>query len=148
FQGVKRLLPGHYLLVERGRVTEYQYWDVPIDRAPRNDDFNVLCDQFDGLLHQTVASHLIADVPVGAFLSGGVDSSSIVAVASRQLQQPMLTFASPFHGLSEFDGSPCARQVASLCHTEHHEFNLTPNLIDALPKMAWHADEPFAISSA
>src|SRR5215510_2805403 len=105
FQGVKKLLPGHYLLAERGRVQEYQYWDVPVTRPDDQRDVALLCDQFDGLLRQTVTSHLIADVPVGAFLSGGVDSSSIVAMTSHQLAQPMLTFASTFRGLSEFDES-------------------------------------------
>jgi len=148
FQDVKKLLPGHYLLVEGGRVQAYQYWDVPVTQPDTQRDVATLCDQFDNLFRQTVTAHLIADVPVGAFLSGGVDSSSIVAMTSRQLTQPMLTFASTFRGLSEFDESPYARQVATLCHTKHHEFNLTPNLVDALPKVAWHADEPFAISSS
>jgi asparagine synthase (glutamine-hydrolysing) len=148
FQGVRKLLPGHYLVVENGRVQECQYWDVPMSRAHDEQALTVRCAQFDTLLHQTVTSHLLADVPVGAFLSGGVDSSSIVAIASRHLTEPMMTFVSTFRGLSEFDESPYARQVASLCHTEHYEFNLTPHLVDALPKIAWHADEPFAISSS
>ncbi|MBE7555391.1 MAG: asparagine synthase (glutamine-hydrolyzing) [Anaerolineales bacterium] len=148
FKGVKKLLPGHYLCVENGRVKEYQYWDIPSFHTNGQSDLQAVCDQFDTLFQKTVTSHLLADVPVGAFLSGGVDSSSIVAVANRQVTTPMMTFASTFRGLSEFDESPYAREVASLCQTEHHEFNLTPNLVEALPKIAWHADEPFAISSS
>ncbi|MCL4296057.1 MAG: asparagine synthase (glutamine-hydrolyzing) [Anaerolineae bacterium] len=148
FKGVKKLLPGHYLCVENGRVKEYQYWDISSFQTNGHTDLQSVCDQFDTLFQKTVSSHLLADVPVGAFLSGGVDSSSIVALANRQASTPMMTFASTFRGLSEFDESPYAREVASLCQTEHHEFNLTPNLVEALPKIAWHADEPFAISSS
>lgn len=148
FQGVKKLLPGQYLLAEKGRVRTQQYWEIPVAPPDEQRDLTTLCEQFDRLWQRTVASHMIADVPVGAFLSGGVDSSAIVAMASRQHTQPMLTFASTFRGLAEFDESPYAQQVAALCHTQHHEFNLTPDLVAALPRIAWHADEPLAISSA
>lgn len=147
-KGVKKLLPGHYLYIKAGQVKEYQYWDVPLSHSNGNWGLDSACNKFEGLFQQTVASHLISDVPVGAFLSGGVDSSAIVAFANSQVTKPMMTFSSTFKGLSEFDESPFAQRVASLCQTEHHEFNLTPDLIDALPKIAWHADEPFAISSA
>jgi asparagine synthase (glutamine-hydrolysing) len=106
------------------------------------------CLEFEGEFRRAVTSHLLADVPVGAFLSGGVDSGAVVAMGSRESAKPMMTFASTFRGLSEFDESPYARQVATLYGTEHHEFDLTPNLVEALPRIVWHADEPFAISSA
>jgi asparagine synthase (glutamine-hydrolysing) len=91
---------------------------------------------------------MTADVPVGAFLSGGVDSSAIVSTAGRVARDPIATFSITFPGLEEFDESAYAAAVASHCHAHHQEFNLTPNLIEGLPQVAWHADEPFAISSA
>lgn len=148
FRGVKKLLPGHYLVVDNGRVKVSQYWEIPLSPPQTSQNVDTACDQFEERFQQAVTSHLLADMPVGAFLSGGVDSSSIVSVANRQVTHPMMTFASTFRGLTEFDESPYAREVANLCGTRHHEFNLTPNLIDALPKIAWHADEPFAISSS
>src|SRR5690242_365934 len=104
--------------------------------------------EFEAVFQRAVTSHLLADVPVGAFLSGGVDSSAVVAMAAPSSAKPMMTFASTFRGLTDFDESPFARQVATLYGTEHHEFDLSPHLVEALPRIAWHADEPFAISSA
>lgn len=148
FRGVRKLLPGHYLLVEDGKIREETYWEVPMVEVARKISLPDACREFEGQFRQTVASHLLADVPVGAFLSGGVDSGAVVAIGSRESAKPMMTFASTFRGLVEFDESPYARQVATLCGTEHHEFDLTPNLVEALPRIVWHADEPFAISSA
>jgi asparagine synthase (glutamine-hydrolysing) len=148
FRGVRKLLPGHYLLVEDGRIREETYWEVPMVEAAREVGLPAACLEFEGEFRRAVTSHLLADVPVGAFLSGGVDSGAVVAMGSRESAKPMMTFASTFRGLSDFDESPYARQVATLYGTEHHEFDLTPNLVEALPRIVWHADEPFAISSA
>lgn len=87
FRGVKKLLPGHYLSVANGRVIEDAYWDIPISQPHEQRDMSTICDQFETLFHRTVKSHLLADVPVGAFFSGGVDSSSIVAM-SRDCPPP------------------------------------------------------------
>ena len=148
FRGVRKLMPGHYLLVEDGRVREEPYWEVPMGEPAPDMGLATAVQQFDARFARAVQAHLLADVPVGAFLSGGVDSGAVVAMGSRNAVKPMMTFASTFRGLSEFDESPYARQVATLYGTEHHEFDLTPNLVEALPRIAWHADEPFAISSA
>jgi asparagine synthase (glutamine-hydrolysing) len=148
FRGVRKLLPGHCLLVEGGRVREEPYWEVPMVEPAREIDLAAASHEFEAVFHRAVTSHLLADVPVGAFLSGGVDSGAVVAMAARSSAKPMMTFVSTFRGLSEFDESPYARQVATLYGTEHHEFDLTPNLVEALPRIVWHADEPFAISSA
>ena len=148
FRGVRKLLPGHYLLVEDGRVREEPYWEVPMVEPARQVSLATACEEFETVFARAVTSHLLADVPVGAFLSGGVDSGAVVAMAAPSAAKPMMTFASTFRGLAEFDESPYARQVATLYGTEHHEFDLTPNLVEALPRVVWHADEPFAISSA
>jgi asparagine synthase (glutamine-hydrolysing) len=107
-----------------------------------------VCSEFDRRFAAAVEAHMIGDVPVGAFLSGGVDSSAIVAAVARVATAPIETFSITFPGLSEFDESPFAASVATHCRAHHHEFSLTPNLIDGLSRVAWHADEPFAISSA
>ena len=148
FRGVRKLLPGHYLLVEDGRVRERPYWEVPMVEPAREIGLATACQEFEAVFARAVTSHLLADVPVGAFLSGGVDSGAVVSMAAPNTAKPMMTFASTFRGHAEFDESPYARQVASLYRTEHHEFDLTPNLVEALPRIVWHADEPFAISSA
>ncbi len=146
-RGVRKLLPGHYLTVGREGTSLHQYWDV---RAARNESMSLeeASQQFDRRFGDAVRSHMVADVPVGAFLSGGVDSSSIVAFAGRSSPEPIETFSITFPALQEFDESPFAAQVAAHCATRHREFPLTPDLVSALPRIAWHADEPFAISSA
>lgn len=146
-KGVEKLPAGSYLKVTERGVERRRYWDIPV----RSDDAMSPAEavrEFETRFAGSVNSHMVADVPVGAFLSGGVDSSSIVAFGARATSTPMETFSITFPGLAEFDESPFAASVATHCGTRHHEFNLTPNLIDGLSRIVWHADEPFAISSA
>ncbi|HEV2547572.1 MAG TPA: asparagine synthase (glutamine-hydrolyzing) [Stellaceae bacterium] len=147
FAGIKKLLPGHYLEVTPAGVVDRSYWEIAIapDAAMT---FDAASHEFERRFERAVASHLVADVPVGAFLSGGVDSSSIVAVAAPLVRDPVETFSITFPGLEEFDESRYAAMVATHCGARHHEFNLAPALVEALPKIAWHADEPFAVSSS
>jgi asparagine synthase (glutamine-hydrolysing) len=145
--GIRKLRPGSYLRITPNGVEEKQYWNLEI-RIDGKMGFDAAVCEFDKRFARTVASHMVADVPVGAFLSGGVDSSSIVAHAGRFNKLPIETFSISFPGLEEFDESAYAGLVASHCGAQHHEFSLTPDLIGSLPKIVWHADEPFAISSA
>ena len=147
FAGVRKLNPGHYLVVKDGKVSEHQYWDVSLSDTESFANFDAACDRFEGLFQDTVTSHLISDVPVGSFLSGGVDSSSVAVMASHANPDPLLTFTCAF-GKSDFDESPYARQVAELIKARHHEFRLEPHIVEELPKIVYHADEPFAISSS
>jgi asparagine synthase (glutamine-hydrolysing) len=147
FAGVRKLLPGHVLLVEGGRVTEREYWDVAVGSL-RDIGEDEAVAEFSELFHDVVNAHMIADVPVGAFLSGGVDSSAVLALAGRATARQMETFSITFTGHTEFDESPFARSVARHLGTRHHEFDLVPNLIEALPQVIWHADEPFAVTSS
>lgn len=146
-KGVHKLPAGHSLNVTARGLERRKYWDFAV-RPDRRMSFEDACAQFDTRFAAAVESHMVADVPVGAFLSGGVDSSSIVAVGSRVAAMPMDTFSVTFPGLAEFDESPFAAAVATHCGAQHHEFNLTPNLVDGISRVVWHADEPFAISSA
>ncbi len=145
-RGVKKLRPGHYLTVTQGGIEERRYWELPI-AIDAGMPLEEASRQFERRFSDAVRSHMVADVPVGGFLSGGVDSSSIVAAASAVTAQPLQTFSITFPGLAEFDESPFAARVAAHCGARHHEFALAPNLVEALPRIAWHADEPFAVSS-
>ena len=147
FAGVHKLQPGRYLRVTPGGIKQKKYWELGIDIDPEMS-FEAACDGFTERFYQSVSSHMIGDVPIGTFLSGGVDSSAIVADARRTTNLPIETFSITFPGLAEFDESGYASAVAAHCGTHHHEFKLTPKLIKSLPRIVWHADEPFAISSA
>src|SRR5262249_35523901 len=131
-KGVRKLLPGHYLKVSRDGVKEQRYWDLGVTLDARMG-FDEACAQFDQRFHSAASWHMIADVPVGAFLSGGVDSSSIVAVAQQSTREPIQTFSIVFPGLLEFDESAFAAGAAAHVGAKHREFALTPNLAEALP---------------
>ena len=146
-KGVHKLPPGHFLTVTRRGVARRSYWRLDIDPDP-GLSLAQACGEFETRFAASVRSHMVADVPVGAFLSGGVNSSAIVAAGTRAAAAPIETFSITFPGLAEFDESPHAAAVAAHCGANHHEFSLTPDLIGGLDRIVWHADEPFAISSA
>jgi asparagine synthase (glutamine-hydrolysing) len=148
FAGVRKLLPGHVLVAEGGRLTERQYWDVPVGETRVGLSEEDAVREFSTLFGDVVHAHMIADVPVGAFLSGGVDSSAVVALAGGATAHQMETFSVTFSGDAEFDESPFAQAVADRLDTRHHPLDLAPDLVDALPKVIWHADEPFAVTSS
>jgi asparagine synthase (glutamine-hydrolysing) len=148
FEGVKLLPAGHTLMCEGGRVTSQQYWDLCFE--PRND---VSAAEFAGGLRErfeaAVTRQLMSDVPLGSYLSGGMDTGSITAVAARNINS-MHTFTCGFHlpeGASElekyFDESRESHDLAALMKTEHHELKLGPDaMAPVLPKVVWHLDEP------
>lgn len=147
FRGIRKLQPGHLIIADAGGVQERPYWTLPV-AIDESMSYEAAVAGFEQRFFDAVSSHMVADVPVGAFLSGGVDSSAIVALAGKVTEHPIETFSITFPGLEEFDESPYAQAVADHCGANHHAFRLTPDLVEALPKIAWHADEPFAISSA
>jgi asparagine synthase (glutamine-hydrolysing) len=147
FGDVRKLQPGHYLVITTRGVKEEPYWSLPVS-IDESMSYEAAAEEFERRFDRAVQSHMVADVPVGAFLSGGVDSSAIVSAAGRVSNTPIETFSITFPGLDEFDESPFAEAVAARCGAKHHAFNLAPHLVEALPRIAWHADEPFAISSA
>lgn len=147
YRNIFKLPPAHYLHVAGSSVRQIQYWDIP---TVVNEEIteSAACETLEQLLGQTVRDQMVSDVPLGAFLSGGVDSSAVVAMMARGNAASVKTFAIAFPGSPADDESPVAQRVASLLHTDHRSFAVTPDLIDVLPKLAWYFDEPFAVSSA
>ena len=138
--GIHKLPPAHWLRFGNDGITICQYWDFSFGNKIRGSDAE-LEERLTTKLREVIASHLVSDVPVGAFLSGGMDSSMIVAMMTRDLTAPHKTFAV---GVAEddFNEIPFARQVAEHCRTDHCEAVVEVNLIRLLPEMIWHLDEP------
>ncbi len=147
FRSIKKLAPGHHLTFANGKVTTEQYWDFDYE-TPSNlrseDDY---LDELRSLLDEAVRVRLVADVPLGAFLSGGVDSSTIVGLMARHMDTPVKTFSIGFHEDS-YNELRYARLTAERFGTDHHEFFVTPEICDVVDELVWHFDEPFADSSA
>jgi asparagine synthase (glutamine-hydrolysing) len=144
FNGIMKLLPGHYISLNDHSVEEVQYWDTwaepEVDVDPEEREKAMMA-----LLGDAVRLQLRSDVPLGALLSGGIDSSLIVALASQHLGNPLETFTVKFEG--GYDETPIARLVAERYGTHHHEFYLTHGeQLDELPDLIWHMDEPLADS--
>ncbi|MBC7250915.1 MAG: asparagine synthase (glutamine-hydrolyzing) [Anaerolineae bacterium] len=153
FAGVKQLLPGHVLIVESGSVRTVPYWHWPLGEMGETGERGELgeegwAERVLDALRDAVRARLIADVPLGAFLSGGLDSSLIVALMSQLMDEPVKTFAIGFSGEPSFNELEYARQVAQRFATDHHEFVVQPDAVDLLPALVRHYDEPFADSSA
>jgi asparagine synthase (glutamine-hydrolysing) len=147
YEGIKKLPPGHYLHVKDGQTSLVPYWAVPTEQDGSMQEGEMI-RMLGEHLERSVSSQLISDVPLGAFLSGGVDSSAVVGMMRRDPARDIRTFSISFPGLGEHDESAYAKTVADHFHTTHRDFAVSPNLIDVLPRIAWHCDEPFAVSSA
>lgn len=147
FRGIKKLRPGHILVCDRGACTERAYWSVTY-REKRRGRSDLECqEEFLSLLENATRLRLASDVPLGAFLSGGMDSSTIVALMSKLTTQPVKTFSIGFKE-DAFNELPYAREVAKKFGTDHHELIVEHSAIDILPTLARVFDEPFADSSA
>jgi len=146
FAQVRKLPPGHLLTWQDGRLSIEQYWQLPADEAYGGSDADAIHD-LRAVLVDAVRSHMISDVPLGAFLSGGVDSSTVVGLMAEASSARVKTFSIGFD-VPEFDELEHARTVASHFGTDHHEFVVTPDAISILDRLVWHFDEPFADSSA
>ena len=145
-RGIRKLPPGHLAVYQDGEFSLERYWHVPLDPPTAIQDAEA-DEQLRGLLESSVSMRMRSDVPLGAFLSGGVDSSLIVALMQRQSELPIKTFSIGFP-VAEYDETSYASRVARHLGTEHQEFQVTPDAIEILPKLVWHFDEPFADSSA
>jgi asparagine synthase (glutamine-hydrolysing) len=146
FRGISKLPPGHLLLWRGGRLTIEQYWRQPCDEHFRGTEQDAVV-ALKAVLSDAVRSHLVSDVPVGAFLSGGVDSSVVVGLMSETSEQRVKTFSIGFDEPA-YDELPHARRVAEHFATEHHELVVRPDGVAILDELIRHFDEPFADSSA
>jgi asparagine synthase (glutamine-hydrolysing) len=138
FAGVKKVPAGHRLVFEAGKLTIQKYWDISENITRASDDYYV--KRLRALLEESTRLRMIADVPVGAFLSGGIDSSAIVALATRHARSDFHTFSVGFETFSELE---YARLVSRHLGTVHHETTITGAMVrEDLPKIAWYYDEP------
>jgi asparagine synthase (glutamine-hydrolysing) len=153
FEGVRRLPPGHTMLWRDGRVEIKKYWDVSYTPKDGGGDGRAKSDEeyvseWSELFRTSVRLRLMADVPLGMFLSGGIDSSAIAAVMSRMVSEPIKTFSVAF-AEREANELSYARLVAEEFKTDHHEVTVSPReFFDALPRLVWHEDEPLAHPSS
>jgi asparagine synthase (glutamine-hydrolysing) len=151
FKGIHRLLPGHLLVYQDGRVSTRMWWDVPV--AKRRAEMNQLSDadvvaEFRRRLEEAVRTRLMADVPLGMFLSGGLDSSAIAALMAGMIDRPLETFSVAFKQRA-FSELVYARQVATAIKATPHEIVIDEHdFFGALPRLVWHEDEPLAHPSS
>ena len=145
YRDIRKLRPAHYLVADRGGIREVPYWDIRFDNT-RTLSEGEWCEEFLAEYRIAVKSRLISDVPLGAFLSGGVDSSSVVALMN-EFQSPVTTCSIGFTRAA-YDESVDAKQFAATLGARHYEQIVEPRALDLVAKLAWHYDEPFADSSA
>ncbi len=147
FRDIKKLPPGHLLELEDGKLSVNQYWDLPAygTHSPASEE--ECLEQLEQRLGEAVKMRLIADVPLGAFLSGGADSSTIVALMARFSSGPVKTFSIGFRQ-KDFDETPYARLVAQKFGTEHHELILEPDVVSSVDFLSHSLEEPFGDASA
>uniref|UniRef100_A0A7C4XL58 asparagine synthase (glutamine-hydrolyzing) n=1 Tax=candidate division WOR-3 bacterium TaxID=2052148 RepID=A0A7C4XL58_UNCW3 len=150
-KNIFKLLPGHYLIYKKDRISIKKYWDIHITEE---EDFNNNTpEKLYELLKESVKFQLISDVPLGAFLSGGLDSSAIVALMTELTDQPVTTYTIAFSKKDQSfeampDDSKYARLVANYFETNHREFMIKPDIVNILPQIIWHLDEPIADPAA
>jgi asparagine synthase (glutamine-hydrolysing) len=147
FRGVHKLPPAHLLIYQEGALTIERYWQLDYSAKRRVDDVRELDEQIRASLRTAVAKRLASDVPLGAFLSGGIDSSAVVAAMAEQSTQPVKTFSIGFSD-DAFNELPRARLVAERFSTDHHELVVEPDAIEMLPKLVRQYGEPFGDHSA
>lgn len=141
--GIRKLLPGHYLTVEGGRVNSKRYWDLAFRELQDSSSLDEAAVALRGLLSSTVKSHMISDVPVGILLSGGVDSTGMLHFAAQHAQGPLHSFTMGFSGSNVPDERPYARLVAERFGSVHHEITISADAFrDFLPSYVWHMEEP------
>jgi asparagine synthase (glutamine-hydrolysing) len=147
-EGIEKLPPGTWLEWRDGKISSQSYWTLPVP-CPRSWSLPDACQALDRLLRQSVREHLISDVPLGIWLSGGIDSSTILHYAATQSRAPLKTFSISFQGRS-FDETRYIRGMVERYGTEHREMDLNPDvdLAGAVEEFAYFSDEPSADAGA
>ena len=146
-EGIKKVRPGHFLEWRNGKTWIEPWWTLP--RGRRAGTFEEAKEELDGLMRGSVREHLVSDVPLGVWASGGLDSSTILHYAAEESANPLKTFSVSFAGRS-FDESRYFRDVARIYGTDHHEFDLNPeeDLESAIQDFSYYSDEPSADAGA
>jgi asparagine synthase (glutamine-hydrolysing) len=149
YVGIRKLLPGHTLrLEERGQLEISQYWDLDETVNDRALPREYYVGRYRELLEECVSNHLMSDVPLGVFLSGGVDSSAVAALATKIRKEPIETF-SVGYGEDAYSELPYARTMAAHLKSKHHEVRLSRDeFFQTLPRLIWHEDEPIVWPSS
>jgi asparagine synthase (glutamine-hydrolysing) len=147
FRGIEQLLPGHYLKWKDGEITTSEWWDLDLSVEERDIDERAWSERVLETLDRVTELEMVADVPLGAFLSGGVDSSAIVALMTKHSEQKISTYTTGISaGDLAYDIIPddveWSRKVAAQLAIDYHETLLTPDVADLLPKLVWHQDAP------
>lgn len=145
FKGIAKLPPASLLIVDDGKVEQRRYWRISgeIESASEAE----WLERVKSRIEESVRMQMVSDVPLGAFLSGGIDSSAVVAFMAKHSEQPIRTYAIGFSGSAAdeyYNELPFARRVAELFRTEHREIQVKPDVTGLLPKLLWHMDEPIA----
>jgi asparagine synthase (glutamine-hydrolysing) len=146
FQSIRKLPAGHYAMVTSNSTEVESYWDLSF-YPQHNLTESQMIDDLLGILEEATSLRMISDVPLGAFLSGGVDSSAVVALMANTSAKPVRTNSISF-SVAKYNEVKYARKVAECFSADHHEFQVTAEAIPVVEKLAWHYDEPFADSSA
>lgn len=149
FRRVSRLPPAHLLIAEKGQLEISRYWSPPGDDVLELADEQA-AERVRETLRESVRAQMVADVPLGAFLSGGIDSSAVVGMMARVGQEPPRTYSIGFDTAGAgayYNELPDARRIAQRFGTEHHEIIVRPDVARLLPKLVWHMDEPLADSA-
>jgi len=147
FSNIKKLPPAHYLVFKNNAIEIKKYWDLSYQKKLAYGSLEEYQEHFYNLFYESIKMRLRSDVPFGAFLSGGIDSSLVVAVMSKILDQPVKTFSIGFEEESHNE-LPFARQIADRYGTDHYEAVVRSDVVDTLPKLMWAYNEPFADPSA
>lgn len=159
FKNIKKLPPAHTLEYVDGEVSLQRYWTIPYQKPEPGEDglhkpvldssqIQHYASEVRERLQESVRRRMISDVPLGAFLSGGIDSSAITALMTRTANAPVKTFSIGFPNAGYYDERKYARKIATLFNTQHHEFEVEPKALEILPLLIKYFDEPFADSSA
>jgi asparagine synthase (glutamine-hydrolysing) len=148
-EGIQKLMPGHFLAWQEGEITTHGYWHIERADPSAHTSLEDSSARLGDLLSQSVKEHLAADVPVGVWLSGGIDSSTMLHYAAQHSSTRLNTFSITFNG-REFNEAPYLREMAERYGTEHHELDLGPSVVtpESISELAYYADEPNADAGA
>ncbi|MCJ7458542.1 MAG: asparagine synthase (glutamine-hydrolyzing) [candidate division Zixibacteria bacterium] len=146
-KGIKKLSPGHMLRVSSSSIKNIPYWTLNYKHDQKEISREEQVERLRDLWRKVIKRQLVSDVPIGVLLSGGLDSSLVVAFASEVSSAPISTFTVGYEGMGYYDERPSARVIAERFNTLHHEFIIKPEIKDDLPRIVYFLDEPMADSS-